>query len=184
MRDIGDGMQPIVENLVETVGVLELAGGALDIAVDAKMDTLSINSVTDVAKTTAKNLAIGKLKLLRNIPINEDMLKGSLSMLVVAGGGKIDVSILKSHFVPEGLRNIFNPNDDITAGQKYFFKLGKTKIGIKWHSPHKKWVGVAGSNSGAGWSAQISVNKFFLKTNGDWTKKFANNDTHIPVIRE
>ncbi|WP_254369135.1 hypothetical protein [Pseudoalteromonas lipolytica] len=115
---------------------------------------------------------------------SKELIMGSLSMLVKDGA--IDASVLKS-FVPESIKNDFFPTDRVPAGQSFRFKVGDTKVHLKWHSPdlamRQKY---RTSNLGRVWTAQIKVGRHYLLTNGHWSARKGiqkSNRAHIPVFQ-
>lgn len=69
----------------------------------------------------------------------------------------------------------------IVDGSKFQYSLGGQKIEIEWHSQDlNAAVKYPGSNSGAGWTAQIKIGNKLLGQDGDLYRK-SSNLTHIPV---
>jgi len=143
-------------------------------------EELAQSSVNNAGMVSSSVMMIANLRNGEFTP-SKNIIQGSLSLLVKDGA--IDASLL-STYVPDGLRNSFMPTDRVPAGQKFRFKIGDTKVSIKWHSPDlglRKTM--PRSNSARVWTAQIQVGKKFLMSNGSWTRKQKSNRTHIPVIR-
>jgi len=65
MRNIGDGMQPIVEKAIELTGVLDIANAAIDTYVDANNGNISASNVTGTVVGVGADLALKKVKVLR-----------------------------------------------------------------------------------------------------------------------
>lgn len=139
----------------------------------------SISDGVGVVSSTVVMLA--NLRTL-DVEPSTDLIRGSISLLV--NDGAIDLSSLQS-YIPEKMRNSFGPTGRVPAGQKYKFKIGDTKVLIKWHSPDLKMRSTNHrSNSGRVWTTQIKVGNKYLMTNGSWTRKQKSNRTHIPLIRK
>ena len=103
--------------------------------------------------------------------------------------GKISEFLLK-RMVPAGAKNQFVPNARIPEGFKYDISINRifgnsTSFQLKWHCADAQWVGVLGSNSGAGWTAQIKSGNKFLTTLGTIARMNNSNinSMHIPLIR-
>ena len=101
--------------------------------------------------------------------------------------GKMSEFLLK-RMVPAGAKNTFVPSSRIAEGYKYDIQISRifgqsTKFQLKWHSPDLMWATAAGSNSGAGWTAQIKLGNKFLTTLGTLVRNNRQNIVHIPIIR-
>lgn len=95
-------------------------------------------------------------------------------------GGDTSEDLLRS-IVPKGTPNTFVPTATIKEGYKYNFSINGKNMEIKWHSQDlNAAVKYPGSNSGAGWTAQIKVQKKLLAQSRRFVKK-AKNYTHIPL---
>ena len=95
-------------------------------------------------------------------------------------GGETSEDLLRS-IVPKGTPNTFVPTATIKDGYKYNFSINGKKMEIKWHSQDlNAAIKYPGSNSGAGWTAQIKVGNKLLTQSGSFVKK-PQNYTHIPL---
>ena len=94
--------------------------------------------------------------------------------------GRIHINDLKK-LVPPGTPDGFKPSATITDGSKFNYVLGQQKVEIKWHAPDSNAAAkFPGSNSGAGWTAQIKIGGKLLGQDGKLYRK-PGNQTHIPV---
>lgn len=83
--------------------------------------------------------------------------------------------------VPPGTPDGFKPSVTITDGSKFNYVIGGQKVEVKWHAPDSNAAAkFPGSNSGAGWTAQIRIGGKLLGQDGKLYRK-AGNQTHIPV---
>lgn len=100
---------------------------------------------------------------------------------LILNGGTTSEDMLRT-IIPKDTPNTFVPSDTIENGYKYNFTVNEKKVQIKWHSADlnaaKKYPG---SNSGAGFTAQITVEKKLLGQDGNFYRK-PRNCTHIPLI--
>lgn len=95
-------------------------------------------------------------------------------------GGETSKDLLVS-IVTKGTPNTFVPTSTIKDGYKYNFSINGKKVEIKWHSQDlNAAIKYPGSNSGAGWTAQIKVENKLLTQSGRFVKK-PQNFTHIPL---
>ena len=95
-------------------------------------------------------------------------------------GGETSEDLLVS-IVTKGTPNTFVPTSTIKDGYKYNFSINGKKVEIKWHSQDlNAAIKYPGSNSGAGWTAQIKVENKLLTQSGRFVKK-PQNFTHIPL---
>ena len=95
-------------------------------------------------------------------------------------GGETSEDLLRS-IVPKGTPNTFVPTATIKDGYKYNFSINGKKVEIKCHSQDlNAAIKYPGSNSGAGWTAQIKVGNKLLTQSGRFVKK-PRNYTHIPL---
>ena len=95
-------------------------------------------------------------------------------------GGETSEDLLRS-IVPKGTPNTFVPTATIKDGHKYNFSINGKKVEIKCHSQDLNVaIKYPGSNSGAGWTAQIKVGNKLLTQSGRFVKK-PRNYTHIPL---
>lgn len=94
--------------------------------------------------------------------------------------GETTEDLLKS-IIPKDIPNTFVPSDMIKDGYKYSFSVNGKRMEIKWHSQDlNASIKYPGSNSGAGWTAQIKVGNKLLTQSGRFVKK-PQNYTHIPL---
>ena len=95
-------------------------------------------------------------------------------------GGETSEELLRS-IIPKGTPNTFVPTKTIRAGYKYKFNINGKTMEIKWHSEDlNAAIQYPGSNSGAGWTAQIKVGNKLLGQDGMFYRR-ARNSTHIPL---
>jgi filamentous hemagglutinin len=94
--------------------------------------------------------------------------------------GRIHIDDLRK-LVPPGTPDGFKPSVTITDGSKFNYVIGGQKVEVKWHAPDSNAAAkFPGSNSGAGWTAQIRIGGKLLGQDGKLYRK-AGNQTHIPV---
>ena len=94
--------------------------------------------------------------------------------------GRINAADLQK-LVPPGTPDLFKPSATITDGSKFQYTLNGQRVEIKWHAPDANAaINHVGSNSGAGWTAQIKIGNKLLGQDGVLYRK-ASNTTHIPV---
>ncbi|MGY4638623.1 two-partner secretion domain-containing protein [Pseudomonas sp. TE24901] len=94
--------------------------------------------------------------------------------------GRISAADLQK-LVPPGTPDLFKPSATITDGSKFQYTLNGQRVEIKWHAPDANAaINHVGSNSGAGWTAQIKIGNKLLGQDGVLYRK-PSNTTHIPV---
>ncbi|MDP9514904.1 two-partner secretion domain-containing protein [Pseudomonas protegens] len=94
--------------------------------------------------------------------------------------GRIKAADLEK-LIPPGVPDSFKSSAMIVDGSKFQYSFGGQKVEIKWHSQDlNAAVKYPGSNSGAGWTAQIKIGNKLLGQDGNLYRK-ASNLTHIPV---
>jgi filamentous hemagglutinin len=94
--------------------------------------------------------------------------------------GRISLEDLQ-RLIPPGTPNSFKSSATITAGSKFQFEINGQSVEIKWHAPDANAAEkFPGSNSGAGWTAQIKIGNKLLGQDGMLYRK-PSNSTHIPV---
>ena len=94
--------------------------------------------------------------------------------------GRINAADLQK-LVPPGTPDLFKPSATITDGSKFQYTLNGQRVEIKWHAPDANAaINHVGSNSGAGWTAQIKIGNKLLGQDGVLYRR-PSNTTHIPV---
>ncbi|NBF09203.1 hypothetical protein [Pseudomonas sp. Fl4BN1] len=102
-----------------------------------------------------------------------------------SAAGFINNGIIKAadldKLIPSGVLGGFKFSVVMVDGNKFKYNFGGQKVEIKWHSQDlNAAVKFPGSNSGAGWTAQIKIGNKLLGQDGNLYRK-ASNLTHIPV---
>jgi len=65
MRYMGDAMQPVIEKGIELTGVLDIAGAAINTYADVSTGNISASNLTGTVVEVGANLALKKVKVLR-----------------------------------------------------------------------------------------------------------------------
>lgn len=80
--------------------------------------------------------------------------------------------------VPPGKPDLFKPSATFTDGSKFQYTLNGQRVEIKWHAPDANAaMNHVGSNSGAGWTAQIKIGNKLLGQDGVLYRR-PSNTTH------